>query len=121
MAIIAILMSVSFTSCGDDETTDFADYYIEVRAKGGDFTAQELSVFEAGINAELAEITLSKRTKEDAIYDFNSVIEEFRQAFRSGVDGVVGTLKLTFSLRTTNGSTVTSKTLNITKDGCTIS
>ena len=125
MMIAMLAVSVSFSSCGSDDddepTSEYNDYYIKCEVTGGGFDAAQLNYLESLMNASLAETEWEMLKKDEAIYYFDTVMKELKSEYAGGMSGVTGTLYLKFILKTTEGATVKTTTLNITKDGCTLS
>lgn len=122
MMIAMLAMSVSFSSCGDDNQpeTDYYDYYIQCKVSGGGLDSSELNYLESQLNAELSDVEWEMMKKEDAIYYFDREMKEVRSVFAEGMSGITGTLYIKFILKTTEGDTIKTTTLNVTKDGCTL-
>lgn len=125
MMIAMLTMSVGFSSCdkGDpgEPTSEYNDYYIKCEVSGGGLDAAELNYLESLMNASLAETEWEMLKKDEAIYYFDTAMKELKSEYSGGMTGITGTLYLKFILKTTEGATVKTTTLNITKDGCTLS
>ncbi len=109
-----VASSVFFTSCDKDEeaeVTGLNDFYIEVKVSGGGFDAATLASIESGMNAELLEVGLWKLTKKEAIEIFDDFIEEEKYYWIDGASDVKGTLRMKFTLKTTKGVSVKTKTV----------
>lgn len=122
LAMLVVTLCMASCSNDDDEVDDQAlnDYYIEVEVSGGGLDSQEINLIESELNTTLSDIGWEKLTKDEAIYYFDKAVKAMQYEFSEGVTGFAGTLHITFHLKTSNGKTVKSSTLNITKDGCTI-
>lgn len=119
---IAVL-SLSFASCSDDDdpVPTITDYYMTCTVTGGGLSPQELDNLEANLNAELTQYYWEAQELDYVLYYFNSEVEDWQDVFSEGVDGISGTLQITFQLKTKEGQTVRTATLNVTENGCTIS
>lgn len=112
------------SSCSDDDDqpqSTLHDYYIEASASGGGLDAAELKQFETELNSILSSDIIRGVNQDEAIYLFDDVMKSLKSSFSGGMQGVVGTLRVTFTLKTVEGKKVKVSTLNITKDSCTIS
>lgn len=124
MMVAMLAMSVGFSSCSDDPdnpVSDKNDYYIECNVSGGGLDSSETNYLQSQLNAQLSEIKWSMLTKDDAIYYFDREMKDLRSGFSEGLSYVTGTLYIKFILKTVDGKTVKTTTLNVTKDGCTLS
>ena len=117
-------MIVSFSSCSGDDDDDpvsgIHDYYIECNVSGGGLDASELTELKSELNLIMTDFDLDAMDKDQAIYIFDQVVKEFKYEFSEGIVGVEGTLKITLTLKTVEGSSVKSSTLKITNTGCTV-
>ncbi|MGN1376293.1 MAG: hypothetical protein ACI4V5_07040 [Prevotella sp.] len=121
MAMFVAMLSMSFTSCSDDDDDDvptIADYYIECKMSGGGLSNQELTQMEAYLNSQLAGTTFDGLKRDEAIYIFDKIIKDLKDKFSEGMDGIVGTLNMVLYLKTTDGVIVKTATIAVTKDGC---
>lgn len=121
MAMFVALLSMSFTSCSDDDDDDvptIADYYIECKMSGGGFSNQELTQMESYLNSQLTGTTFDGLERDEAIYIFDKIIKDLKVQFSDGLEGVVGTLNMILYLKTTDGVIVKTATIAVTKDGC---
>ena len=113
--IFATLVASSvFTSCSKDddaEVTGLNDFYIEVDLKGGGFDDATLAYNEANMNADLLELGLWNLTPEQASNIFNEFIEEMKYEYIDGMSNVKGTLRMKYTLKTTKGVSIKSKTV----------
>ena len=124
MMIAMLAMTVSFSSCGGDDDvtdTDKYDFYIECNVSGGGLDSSETNYLQSQLNSSLSEVRWEMLTKEDAIYYFDKEMKDLKYSFSDGLSYVDGTLYLKFILKTVDGKTVKTTTLNVTKDGCTFS
>lgn len=125
MMIAMLAMSINFSSCSsdDDPVSAYNDYYIECDVKGGGLDSSTLNTLKSQLNLQLSELTYEMEgiDKDAALYIFDSFVKEMKGEFSSGVDGVEGTLKLVFILKTIEGKQIKTSTLNITNSSCTIS
>lgn len=122
MMIAMLAMSVSFSSCGEDDEpeTGIKDYYIECDVKGGGLNSSELSTVKSSLNLELSELDLYALTKDEAIYVFDKFMQEMKYYFSEGIEGISETLSITFYLKEASGSTVKKAVLKVTGNGCTL-
>ena len=122
MMIAMVAMCVNFSSCKDDDepTSEYHDYYIQCKVSGGGLDAAELNYMESQLNAKLADVEWEMLKKDEAIYYFDTAMKELRASFSEGISGITGTLYMQFMLKTTEGNTVKTTTLNVTKNGCTL-
>lgn len=123
MLLMMVALSVCMVSCGDDDDPigdSFQDYYIEADVQGGGLDAAEINELKSELNADLSDVRWEKMTKEDAVYYFDRSVKNLKQSFAEGMSGINGTLRITLTLKTSNGVVVKKSTLNITKDGCTV-
>lgn len=122
LALFAMLFSVTLTSCSSDDDDDnvgsINDFYISCSLRGGGFDSQTLSTQEAQLNAAIAGSTMQGYTVDEAKYVFNNVVKEFKNEFSDGMSGLSEPLVITFYLKTTDGTTVSTSTLTVTQDGC---
>lgn len=126
MMIAILAMSINFSSCSsddDDPVSAYNDYYIECDVKGGGLDSSTLNTLKSQLNLELSELTYEMEgiDKDAALYIFDSFVKELKNEFSTGIDGVEGTLKMIFFLKTVEGKQVKTSTLNITNSSCTIS
>jgi len=119
VALVA-MMSVSLASCGSDgdesgNDTTLNDYYFlfEVVNRG--------TLSDADANALMGQLnsttgTMTAYTKAEAIYVFDSVVEDLRTSFAG-----VNEFELSFRVKLmTKTTTVKSKVINIKTIGCTV-
>lgn len=127
MSVLVISLSLSLVSCGDDDESipEITDYYMTCTVRGGGLSTQDLEALEAQLNAALTQYQWSGIDLDHALYNFGEQVEAYRLAFSDGYreisNYISDTLRITFQLKTKAGVTVTTSTLNVTKDGCTIS
>lgn len=123
--LMLMVCSAGFTSCSDDDddvdTSVITDYYMICTVSGGGFTSQEIDRLQSRLNEELTSYYWKGIKYNEVIYEFDSEVDNYKNEFRSGMSGITGTLQITFFLKTKDGKTVKTSTLNITKDGCTLS
>ena len=122
--LLLMALCLPMVSCSDDDEDEelgIQDYFVELDLSGGGFTAQQLVELESEMNSELASESWNALTKDEALYLFNMIVDEFKSEFSGGVSGLKGTLKMTLYLKTTKGKTVKKATLNITEKGCSVS
>lgn len=123
--LMLMVCSAGFTSCSDDDddvdTSVITDYYMICTVSGGGFTSQEIDILQSRLNEELTSYYWKGIKYNEVIYEFDSEVDNYKNEFRSGMPGITGTLQITFFLKTKDGKTVKTSTLNITKDGCTLS
>lgn len=123
--LLISLVMTGFTSCNnsDDEpqVSGLNDFYIECKCSGGGFDASSLAELENALNAELLEYRLYKLTKEEAIEIFDAFMEEEKYYWIDGASDITGTFSMKFTLKTTKGVIVKTKTLNVTKETAWIS
>ena len=123
--LMLMVCSAGFTSCSDDDddvdTSVITDYYMTCTVSGGGFTSQEIDRLQSLLNKELTSSYWKGIKYNEVIYEFDSEVDNYKNEFRSGMSGITGTLQITFFLKTKDGKTVKTSTLNITKDGCTLS
>ena len=109
---------LAFQACSGDDDDDpvsgIHDYYIECNVSGGGLDASELTELKSELNLIMTDFDL------DAMDIFDQVVKEFKYEFSEGIVGVEGTLKITLTLKTVEGSSVKSSTLKITNTGCTV-
>lgn len=122
MALFVAVLGMAFTSCSDDDDDKPAmtDYYITCELSGGGLKPQNLEEMQAILNTALAQETLEALEYSQAAYLFEEVVDDLQEEYSDGLSYVNGTLKIKFFLKTKEGKTVKTATLNITKDGCTI-
>ena len=123
MMFAVLALCVNFASCdkNDSPTTEYNDYYIQCKVSGGGLNASELNYVESQLNAELSDVEWEMLKQEEAIYYFDAAMKELRASYSDGMSGITGTLSMKFMLKTTEGKTVKTTTLNVTKDSCTLS
>ena len=123
--LMLMVCSAGFTSCSDDDddvdTSVITDYYMTCTVSGGGFTSQEIDRLQSLLNKELTSSYWKGIKYNEVIYEFDSEVDYYKYEFMSGMPGITGTLQITFFLKTKDGKTVKTSTLNITKDGCTLS
>ena len=121
MTLAMLMLSVVFPSCSDDDDpVEVYDYYIEWNVSGGGLDSSKLDYMESELNLLVSDLDLYSMDKEDAVYVFDYFLQQLQWQFSAGIAGVEGTLKITLTLMTTEGTSVTTATLNITSTGCTI-
>lgn len=116
-----MLVMGGFTSCSSDDDGSPAvaglnDFYITVSASGGGLSAAELTMFETNMNSLLLEYRMYAYEVDDAVEEFDDLMEYMAYSYYEGMDGVKGTLKIVFTLKTTKGTLIKSSTLNITDE-----
>lgn len=125
MCFFIAMLSLSFASCSDDDDEDpisgISDYYITCSVSGGGLTPQELNAMESQLNAELSQYEWRAVDADYALYEFNNLVRELQRSFSGGVSGISGTLRMNLQLKSADGQTISSATLNITNDDCTLS
>lgn len=123
--LMLMVCSAGFTSCSDDDddvdTSVITDYYMICTVSGGGLTSQEIDRLQSQLNEELTSFYWKGIKYNEVIYEFDSEVDYFKDGFMSGMSGITGTLQITFFLKNKDGKTVKTSTLNITKDGCTLS
>lgn len=116
IALVA-MMSVSLTSCGSDgeDIPDLADYYFQFEVVDrGTLSDAEASQLMGQLNAQTG--TLPAYEKAQAIYVFDSLVEDLRTSFAG-----VNEFELSFRVKLmTKQTTVKSKVINIKTIGCTV-
>lgn len=123
--LMLMVCSAGFTSCSDDDddvdTSVITDYYMICTVSGGGLTSQEIDRLQSRLNDELTSSYWKGIKYNEVIYEFDSEVDSYKKGFMSGMSGITGTLQITFFLKAKDGKTVKTSTLNITKDGCTLS
>lgn len=123
--LMLMVCSAGFTSCSDDDddvdTSVITDYYMICTVSGGGLTSQEIDRLQSRLNDELTSSYWKGIKYNEVIYEFDSEVDSYKKGFMSGMPGITGTLQITFFLKAKDGKTVKTSTLNITKDGCTLS
>lgn len=117
--LFAFVLSVGFTSCSSDDDDNtypsgYQDFYMEVKVSGGGLSAVQITALENSLNASLLEYTMDGYLTEEAIEVFDDFMEIMAYDFYYGMEGVKGTLKMLFTLKTTKGEVVKKITLNVT-------
>ncbi len=126
LLLVLLLPSFALTSCGGDDDDEpestYSDYFMEVSSvEGGGLSVQQCSSLKAELNSELTQYYWKGVDKNQAIYYFDDEVRDARDEFSDGIDGISGTLYITFSLKDSrSGKTIKNSTLNITRDGCTL-
>lgn len=114
--LLSLFVAVGFTSCGNDdetsEVTGYNDFYTEVKVSGGGLSASEQHELETDLNAD--GLYLETMKKNEAVSYFEDFIEVLTYEFYDGLSWVEGTLELKFTLKTTKGVKVDSKTIYVT-------
>lgn len=123
--LMLMVCSAGFTSCSDDDddvdTSVITDYYMICTVSGGGLTSQEIDRLQSRLNDELTSFYWKGIKYNEVIYEFDSEVDSYKNEFMSGMPGITGTLQITFFLKAKDGKIVKTSTLNITKDGCTLS
>lgn len=117
--ILLSTLMAGLTSCSKDEEPQVEglnDYFIEVKCKGGGLSAADLAELQNELNADLLGVKLYKLNKDEALRIFDEFIEETKYDFIDGVSWIDGTLQLIFTIKTTKGVSVKTKTVNVTKE-----
>ena len=119
--LFAVMLVMGVTSCSSDDDGSPAvaglnDFYITVSASGGGLSAAELTAFETNMNSLLLEYSMYAYEVDDAVEEFDDLMEYMAYSYYDGMDGVKGTLKIVFTLKTTKGTLIKSSTLNITDE-----
>ena len=117
--ILLSTLMAGLTSCTKDEEPQgegLNDYYIEVKCQGGGLSAADLAELQNELNADLLGVKLYKLNKDEALRIFDEFIEETKYDFIDGVSWIDGTLQLIFTIKTTKGVSVKTKTVNVTKE-----
>ena len=117
--ILLSTLMAGLTSCSKDEEPQVEglnDYFIEVKCQGGGLSAADLAELQNELNAELLGVKLYKLNKDEALRIFDEFIEETKYDFIDGVSWIDGTLQLIFTIKTTKGVSVKTKTVNVTKE-----
>lgn len=119
MAMFVAVVSLSFTSCSDDDDT-VSDYSITCTAACDGYTAEQLEALQQQLNEAASQVALSNLTESQAILVFDNFISRYRQVLANG-DSSLGsnTLVLTYRL-VNNGSVVKSTVVTVTSTGCTV-
>ena len=117
--ILLSTLMAGLTSCSKDEEPQVEglnDYFIEVKCQGGGLSAADLAALQNELNADLLGVKLYKLNKDEALRIFDEFIEETKYDFIDGVSWIDGTLQLIFTIKTTKGVSVKTKTVNVTKE-----
>ena len=116
--VLVAMMSLSFASCGgddDDDVPELSDYYFQFEVVDrGTLSDAAASQLMGQLNADAG--TLPAYKKSEAIYVFDSMVEDLRVNF-SGMNE----FELSFRVKLMTGkSTVKSKVIHIKTIGCTV-
>lgn len=124
--VMALFMSVSFTACSDDDDESdssvptYADYYIECTSViGGGLSAQECTSLQTDYNSIFSNLTMSAMERNEAIEEFDALMQNF--AKRVANIRPNETLRILFALKTSQGATVKTATITISKEGASVS
>lgn len=128
MLMVMLSFGLTSTSCGDDDDEgnglSVDDYFMEcVSATGGGLTSQDLTNLQNKFNNSLSKETWNGYTKEEAIEEFDYIMNSlYNQYYKSGLSDVKeGSLNLTFALKLSkSGKVVRQKTLSITEKTATL-
>lgn len=119
VALIA-MMSVSLASCGSDgddsgSESTLNDYYFQFEVVNrGTLSDADANALMGQLNSQTG--TMTAYTKAEAIYVFDSVVEDLRTSFAG-----VNEFELSFRVKLmTKTTTVKSKVINIKTIGCTV-
>lgn len=116
-----MLVMGGFTSCSSDDddspaVTGLNDFYITVSASGGGLSAADITELESNMNSMLLDYRMYAYQLDDAVEEFDDMMEGLTYVYYEGMYGVKGTLKMVFTLKTTKGTIIKSSTLNITDE-----
>ena len=121
MMVAMLAMCVNFSSCDEDPAVSgLNDYYVECNVSGGGLDSSEISALKSALNLQFSELVLEALEVDEATYVFDRLVKELKYEFSGGLE-VDQPLKITLSLKTTDGKLVKKSTLTITYNGCTIS
>ena len=119
VALVA-MMSVSLASCGSDgddsgSENTLNDYYFQFEVVNrGTLSDADANALMGTLNSQTG--TMTAYTKAEAIYVFDSVVEDLRTSFAG-----VNEFELSFRVKLmTKTTTVKSKVINIKTIGCTV-
>lgn len=121
--VVALMSMVTFSSCGGDDDDEplpaINDYYVQFNFTGGGLSEQELSQITANFNANLqSEFSWKNISSDQAIYNFNKVVDAVKKTFADGYSGVIsGTMDVAVILKTKDGKTVKTEIVHVTRTG----
>ncbi len=116
-----MLVMGGFTSCSSDDddppvVTGFNDFYISVSISGGGLSSARIAEMEASLNSTLLEYRMYAYEVDEAVEEFDDLMDLLAYSYYEGMYGVKGTLQMVFVLKTTKGALIKSSTLNITDE-----
>lgn len=125
MMIAMLAMSVSFSSCGDDEdepaaSTEVDDFVIKYSADGGGLNAVELASVVKHFEGEYGQYVTKVQTNE-VVYEFEKLVREIRDDYSGGVTfgdaAIVGKLTLKLELYNSKNKLIKTGYVYLTATG----